>query len=444
MGLTLNIATMVRARRWLWAGVLIALLVAWIEIILTVASLSARTLVFPVIAFALLIAQFRILGVTRSAFPRISRELWRTYAFIALTLFFFVCASVAIEDPVLPLYFTVLSIALIYPSLKTIRGLKTIGNEIWSVADPTFLNRWLYGGRLAQPKSSVFRSRLPRALPWFIFGACSILSMIAHIVLHELEIVRTAVPVVLYILIAAYSFNRGRRHIKLRVAELRHLDRRDPVLILRSFKDDKLPTEKGISRRLRLKLRPTLEEIVAYEANLLGPSITIGEPGEKLPPLGASREYLLSEDWKTAVRKLIDDASLIIFILGDTDNLFWELSTTISQRGKARLLVVVPPLLKQIDLERRWYRFAEANAALLGTTFPRHLPNKHVVAFFFRQDDPVLIVSQEFGWWDYTLGIRLFLSLYQRKLSSAQDVRGYLLAHVPIVLGQASDNDSLA
>lgn len=138
---------MIWARSWLWVGVLIVFLVAWIKILLTIASLDAHTLVFPVIAFALLIAQFSILGVTRSAFARISRELWRAYAFIALTLFFFVWASVAIEDSVLPFYFVVLSVVLISPTLKTIRGLKTIGDEVRSVADPTFLNRWLYGGR---------------------------------------------------------------------------------------------------------------------------------------------------------------------------------------------------------------------------------------------------------------------------------------------------------
>lgn len=210
------------------------------------------------------------------------------------------------------------------------------------------------------------------------------------------------------------------------------------MLILRSFKDDKLPIERRISRRLGLKLRPTLEEIVAYEADSLGPSITIGEPGEKLPPLGASREYLVSQDWKTVVSTLIDEAALIIFSLGDTDNLYWEFSTTIGKRGKDGLLVVVPPLRKQTDLEHRWHRFVEANAALLGTTFPRHPPSEPVVAFFFRKDEPVLVVSQERGWWDYTLGIRLFISLYEAKLFSVRDLTRHLLAHVPTMVRQAS------
>jgi hypothetical protein len=263
--------------------------------------------------------------------------------------------------------------------------------------------------------------------------------------MNMLGIVRT-VPAASLILIGVYFFNRARRHMKLKVTELRHVDQRAPVLILRSFKDDKFPIER-IYRRAGISLRPTLEEIVSYEADSLGPSIAIGEPGEKLPPLGASRDYLLSEDWKTAVSKLIDESALIIFILGDTDSLFWEFSTAIGKRGKNAVLVVVPPLRKQTDLELRWRRFAEANAALLGPIFPQQLPRESVVAFFFRQDDPILIVGKNCKWWDYTLGIRLFISLYQRKLSSVRDVIAYLLAHVPIVLEQAernSTNDSMA
>jgi hypothetical protein len=186
--------------------------------------------------------------------------------------------------------------------------------------------------------------------------------------------------------------------------------------------------------------------MTAYESGSLGPSITIGEPGEKLPPLGASREYLSSGDWKTVVSKLIDEAALIVFILGDTDNLFWEFSTTIGKRGKDALLVVVPPLRRHTDVELRWRRFAEANAAILGASFPRQLPREPVVAFFFRRDDPILIVSRNRGWWDYALGIRLFISLYRTELSSVPDVTRHLLAHVPTVVqvSQSSTNGGLA
>jgi hypothetical protein len=437
MWLTLNIAKMVQARQWLFGGVLIVGLVTWIEALLTIASafeLGARTLVFQAIALALLIAQFRILGVTRSAFARVSRDLWRAYAFISLAFVFFILAGGVFRDPVLPLYFALLSVILAYPSLNAIRGLIAIGKDLQAVPDPTFLNCWLFGGRPTLSKLVVGHGRLPRAVPWFVLGACSIFSLIALIVLHELEIVRFGVPVALFLLIGAYCLNRGRRHIKVRAAELRQLDRRAPVLILRSFRDDKLSIERRVYRRT-FRLRPTLEEMVAYEADSLGPSIAIGEPGEKLPPLGASREYLRNEEWRTAVSKLIDEAALIIFILGDTDNLFWEFSTAIGKRGKDALLVIVPPLRKT-DLEIRWRRFAAANAAFLGTTFLQNLPNESVVAFFFRQDDPVLVVSQKRGRWDYALGIRLFIGLYQTKLSSVRDVKGHLSAHAPAVLAR--------
>jgi hypothetical protein len=435
--MTLNIATLARAREWLWWGAWIAILIAWIELVLSIASVfepDARIRIFSAVAFALLIAQVGILGITRGAFARLSREVWRAHAFVVLTLLFFLCASLAIPDPVLPLYFVILSVALIYPCLKVIRGLKTIGDEIRSVADPTFLDRWLYDERPALPKSGVTRRRLPRAVPWFVLAACSILLLIALIVAQEMGILRFGMAGLVgpLILIALYLFNRGRRHVKLKASELRHLDQRAPVLILRSFKDDKLQIEGSFLRR-RLSFRSTLEEVVAHEAEPLGPPITIGEPEERLPPLGASREYLSNEGWQSVVSKLIEEAALIVFILGDTDNLFWELSAAVARRGKQAILIVVPPL-KDAELERRWRRFAEANAELLGAAFPRLPPREPVLALFFRQDDPVLVVSRKRGRWDYALGIRLLLRLYQARLVSTQDVTQHVSVHLPAIL----------
>jgi hypothetical protein len=89
MELTLNITEMVRARESLSMGVLIVILVLWIEVLLMIAALGAGMLVFPVLALALLIAKSRILGITRSAIARTSREPWRAYAFISSPLFSF-------------------------------------------------------------------------------------------------------------------------------------------------------------------------------------------------------------------------------------------------------------------------------------------------------------------------------------------------------------------
>lgn len=87
---------------------------------------------------------------------------------------------------------------------------------------------------------------------------------------------------------------------------------------------------------------PTFEHFVASEFNRLGPVVAIGRPGERLQPLGASRDYVDDPEWHRAVRTAIVEAALVVFVLGDSDSLLWEFRTTVETRGKRRALIIVP------------------------------------------------------------------------------------------------------
>jgi uncharacterized protein (DUF1330 family) len=67
--------------------------------------------------------------------------------------------------------------------------------------------------------------------------------------------------------------------------------------------------------------------LLAEEFDPVGPAVIVGAPGERLARLGASREYLATWEWREAVTRLIEEAALIVVIIGDTENLFWELRT---------------------------------------------------------------------------------------------------------------------
>ena len=45
----------------------------------------------------------------------------------------------------------------------------------------------------------------------------------------------------------------------------------------------------------------SFEHFFTRELDRIGPTISVGRPGERLAPLGASRDYLDSPDWKSAV-----------------------------------------------------------------------------------------------------------------------------------------------
>jgi hypothetical protein len=155
---------------------------------------------------------------------------------------------------------------------------------------------------------------------------------------------------------AGRAWTRGRRHVALRLKEVRRLDGRPPVILLRSFEDDNLPLE----TRFRLlwfftaaKEAFTLEEYVVNSVWRCGPVIAIGNPRETLHPLGAAREYVPEDRWQSAVRQYLNEALLVVCILGSTPGLRWEYQAIASRKTKTDVLIVMPPRPDD-QLRTRW------------------------------------------------------------------------------------------
>ena len=233
-----------------------------------------------------------------------------------------------------------------------------------------------------------------------------------------------------------WAFYRAMRHTKPRASELRAKDTRPPVLLLREFGDDALGTA-------RLNPGRSFEHFFTRELDRIGPTISVGRPGERLAPLGASRDYLDSPDWKSAVGTLIEDAAVIAFLLGDSESLLWEFRRTIETRGRARTLVIVPPLPDRGEVQRRWTHFVQATASVIGPGLPPDLPKERVLVFAFAGEDAVLFVggreSRRIRSWlskgpvDYRLALRLFACLLAAQPASARDVETFMRANLPVV-----------
>jgi hypothetical protein len=236
--------------------------------------------------------------------------------------------------------------------------------------------------------------------------------------------------------VTIFVFYMGMRHLKLSASQLRKRDSRAPVLILRQFGDDFLE-----SGRMSLGGSPTFEHFIAGELNRIGPVVAIGRPGERLQPLGASRDYLVERDWRGAVGTTIAAAALVVFVLGDSESLLWEFRTTVETRGKRRALIIVPPLRDRDELARRWARFVKASADLLGAGFPGELPKRSVLAIGFAGEDAVMMVSDERpraraslvrSRSDYRLLFRLFERVLRPEVASAQALEELLGDTIPI------------
>ena len=132
-------------------------------------------------------------------------------------------------------------------------------------------------------------------------------------------------------------------------------DTRRPVLLLRSFLDDKI----RIWRRFRWRLLPSMsmhmrfEQVVLERLRTAGPLIGIGDPREGVPQFGAARAYLSDAAWQTAITNWMDSARVIALIAGKTEWVRWEIRQLLDRDLVSKLILYIPPLPPK-ERQERW------------------------------------------------------------------------------------------
>lgn len=227
---------------------------------------------------------------------------------------------------------------------------------------------------LQRPWATVPRERRSRrARAWF---AAAVAVYAAGVVPTLLAVVAVGghlwVAGVVYAPIAAVAgrlWVRGRRLSALDVRQVRLLDSRPPVLLLRSFGDDNLPLEKRyrlLSFLFSAREALTLEAFVVNQLWRFGPVIAIGNPTESLNPLGAAREYIPEDRWRSHVHEYLTEAKQIVSVLGASPGLMWEYEQLEASGRDEGLLMVFPPRPPD-ELQRRWTIFQRASARSRST-----------------------------------------------------------------------------
>jgi hypothetical protein len=235
-------------------------------------------------------------------------------------------------------------------------------------------------------------------------------------------------PVILVILPGASAIaaglhlvNRGRRHLVVAYRAGQFSASENTLLYLRPFVADKSPfpyttpldnwvlfgflcdLRAWTARWLTLRGVIRYEEFIEYAFRRFGTLVTIGDPTERLPQLGAKRVYIESsgstgrkaEDaWKTEVAEQIARAKLILLHVGFSEAIRWEIKTVIEVADPLRIVLCVYPPGKRklgfrnLDSARRaevnilWTEFRET----CGAIFPRGLPEAIGDARFVKFD----------------------------------------------------------
>lgn len=146
-------------------------------------------------------------------------------------------------------------------------------------------------------------------------------------------------------IVGSLLYKTGARRSAWSAEELLRLDGRQPVLYLRSFREDDVASQNlshAFEPTYHLDESNTEEDRLAAALAEIGPVIAIGEPGEELPRMGAARLYLENANWQERVKELIGRSRLTVIRVGASDNVWWEVQTAIEMIGPERLLFVLP------------------------------------------------------------------------------------------------------
>jgi hypothetical protein len=141
--------------------------------------------------------------------------------------------------------------------------------------------------------------------------------------------------------------NRARKYFLKSADELLSMEKRPPVIYLRSFKDDKkAAAPAALTNWLVLY---TEEEQLVHVLNDFGPCVAIGQPGEQLPDLGAPRMYLADDEWQDKVKEFLVKSKLVVLRAGTTPNFFWEVEQSAKTVRPENLIILVPMTGKQYN-----------------------------------------------------------------------------------------------
>ena len=112
-----------------------------------------------------------------------------------------------------------------------------------------------------------------------------------------------------------------------------------------------------------------------------GPIVTVGRPGDLLPPLGARRLYLAEDEWQSEVRQLMEISSLVVIMASSSDGVLWEVSETIARVCPQNIAIYLDRLHRYESLEEPHCRFV----ATLNRCLPQPIPEslfRHQFVYF--------------------------------------------------------------
>ncbi len=303
----------------------------------------------------------------------------------------------------IPIYFVWRGIIALYAYKRFLRG-----NP--SKSEPLIQDPWENGRKktrkhpkfLNKASKGMYTFLLLMPLVWFVIFASSLNTQQTQVTTVAGQIVnligRLIIGLAVWTLMA-FLYRRARRHAMLPGSKLAIKDTRAIVLYLRPFRDDRIKIRaRATDGRVFLErfLKITFEELITDHLWRYGPVRAIGDPRKKdlLAPLGAAREYESDATWQQKAADLMQQASIIVAVVGETNGFIWEMERIVKLGLTSKLVLVLPPLdIKNLTI--RWSNLMKV------VKLPQNVNLKHLCAVVFSSDQVVLITAKDKKDWSY-------------------------------------------
>jgi hypothetical protein len=248
--------------------------------------------------------------------------------------------------------------------------------------------------------SPLRKERSAMAGVYFLVGIVSFVVLFVVLASNGFAAVGTTALGVGAVALGFFAIRRFRTHRQPSAEELLTTDSRPLVLWLRSFKDDAASVA-GLEDNLAVQsilysnlVSRSLEDYLVFDLRYYGPVVSIGEPGETLPRLGAARGYFDDSQWQEAVTHWMELAKIIIVVVGTSRWLHWEIDTAHAKGHAEKLLFVFPPATRA-DRVARWATVISATSDPQVREALSQIDVSAARAVHFRGADMVVAISDD-------------------------------------------------
>jgi hypothetical protein len=236
----------------------------------------------------------------------------------------------------------------------------------------------------------------------------------------------SALAMYAFLALARWLRRRARRAAQPSLQEAISLDKRPPILFLRSFKDDQVSLASArVPRYLRVMdpgvVASRFEEMLVFNYSHVGPVIAIGNPNDAITPIGAGRGYLSHDDWRHQVLDIMSRSRAIVVSLSDTEGLAWELDRIRDHEYLGKALFIVPPELSNRfnDIRNRACRAGlrlnvDAPPGRGGDDAGR-LGVRVIACWQNASEGETIVCSSQLSELDYEIALRLFIDSSKRR-----------------------------